>query len=407
MAVTARAHDDRPARGESGRWSAALLAAGVAVFALNLRPAVVALGPLTDQLRDDTGLGPTAVSLLTTLPLLCFGLFSTVAPRLARRAGLEPALALAGALLIAGCALRLLPPIATLFLGAGLAGAGIALGNVLLPIVVKRDFPHRTGAMMALYSVMLNIGAAVAAGASIPLEHALHADWRQALALWSVPALLALLLWLPQLLRRPQHVAPAPGVAHARVWRSPLAWAVAVFMGMQSLIFYSASAWLPTLLQDGGMSASAAGAMVAIVSFTGIAAGFTVPLLAARGPAQQGLVLVCAGAFALAVGGLIVAPVAGAVAWAVGIGVGSGAGISLALSFFVARSRTPRGAAELSGMAQAVGYLIAATGPLLVGGLHDATGGWTAPLAVLGAAAVVLLLSGRVAAADRCVEDDG
>ncbi|HTU15205.1 MAG TPA: MFS transporter [Solirubrobacterales bacterium] len=400
---------DVPGRpfGEAGRLSMLLLVAAVAVFALNLRPAIVAVGPLTDQLRADTGLGAAAVSLLTTLPLLCFGAFSMVAPRLSRRVGLEPALAIAAVLLIGGCALRLLPPVATLFLGAGLAGIGIAIGNVLVPVVVKRDFPHHTGPMMALYSAMLNLGAALAAALSVPLGRALNTDWRQTLALWGVFAVLALLLWIPQLLHRAQHVGAGPdGEGRTGVWRSPLAWAVAIFMGMQSLVFYSLAAWLPTLLQDHGMSEAGAGLMVSIVSFCGIGVSLVVPVLAVRAATQTRFILFCVGSFALGLIGLLIAPVELAVLWMVALGLGAGTGISLAVTLFVLRSRTTRCAADLSGMAQAVGYTIAAAGPLLVGTLHGVTGGWNLPLFTLGAFVVVILVAGRIATEDRYVEDD-
>jgi len=393
--------------GEVGRLSVLLLVAAIAVFALNLRPAIVAVGPLTDQLRADTGLGSAAVSLLTTLPLLCFGAFSMLAPRLSRRVGLEPALALAAILLIAGCALRLLPPVATLFLGAGLAGVGIAIGNVLVPVVIKRDFPHRTGPMMALYSAMLNLGASLAAGLSVPLGHALDTDWRQTLALWGVFAALALVLWIPQLMHRAQHVGSGTsGEPNVRVWRSPLAWAVATFMGMQSLLFYALAAWLPTLLQDNGMGEARAGLMVSIVSLCGIGVSLIVPVFAVRAATQTRYVLFCVASFAVGLIGLLVAPVEGAVVWMVALGLGAGTGISLAVTLFVLRSRTSRTAADLSGMAQSVGYTIAAAGPLLVGTLHGVTGGWNLPLFALGALVVVLLLAGKIATEDRYVEDD-
>ncbi|MGE4428542.1 MAG: CynX/NimT family MFS transporter [Solirubrobacteraceae bacterium] len=386
----------------------ALLVAGVAVFALNLRPALVAVGPLTEQLRDDTGLGATAVSLLTTLPLLCFGVFSAVAARLARNVGLEPALMLAGLLLVTGCALRLLPPTLALFVGSAVVGTGIALGNVLVPIVVKRDFPRRTGPMMALYSVMLNAGAALAAGVTVPLGRTLDTGWRATLALWGILALLAVVLWVPQLCRRPQRVgASGAWVPHVAVWRSPVAWAVAGFMGLQSLAFYSLVAWLPTLLQDHGMSEPTSGLMVSIVSIAGIAAAFVVPVVAARRPTQQPLVLLCAGGLLVGLVGLLVAPVAWAVVWMIALGLGTGTGISLAITLFVLRSRTTQGATDLSGMAQAVGYAVAAAGPLSVGALHDLTAGWTAPVIALAVLTGGLVLTGRVAASDRYVEDDG
>ncbi|WP_051471884.1 CynX/NimT family MFS transporter [Patulibacter minatonensis] len=381
-----------------------LLGVAVALFSLNLRPALVAVGPLAPQLRDDTGLSAASTSLLTTLPLVCFGLFATVAPRLGRRVGLERALLIALALLVGGIALRVVSPVVALFAGSAVAGAGIAIANVLLPGVVKRDFADRTGPMMAVYSVGLNGGAALAAGLTVPLQDALGLSWRGALALWAVAALATAALWLPRALG----AAPAPvaASAHARgVWRSRVAWAVALFMGLQSLEFYAMSAWLPTLLQDDGTSASTAGLLVALMSVASIGASLVVPVLAARSRRQRGLTAFAAGCFAIGLVGLLVAPSDGALAWVLVLGLGQGTGISLALTLFVLRSRTPEGAGELSGMAQTVGYLIAAGGPLGAGALHDLSGGWTLPLVALLVLLVAMVPAGWRAGADRMLED--
>ncbi|CAB4894355.1 unannotated protein [freshwater metagenome] len=387
----------RPAR------DVVLLAAAIALFSLNLRPALVAVGPLAPQLRADTGLSAASTSLLTTLPLVCFGLFATLAPRLGRRVGLERALLVALLLLVAGTSLRLAVPTAALFAGSAVAGAGIAIANVLLPGVVKRDFPDRTGPMMALYSVALNGGAALAAGVTVPLEDALGLSWRTALALWGVAALVTAVLWLPRARAAPPRSA-GPS-EHARgVWRSPVAWAVALFMGLQSLEFYALAAWLPTILRDDGMSASTAGLMAALMSASGIAASLVVPVVAARSRRQRGLTAVAAVGFLVGLVGLLVAPADGALAWVLVLGLAQGTGISLALTLFVLRSRTAEAAGELSGMAQTVGYLIAAAGPLGAGALHDATGTWTAPLLALLLGLVGFALAGWRAGADRTIE---
>lgn len=382
-----------------------LLGAVVALCALNLRPALVAVGPLAPQLRDDTGLSATGTSLLTTLPLVCFGVFATLSPRLGRRVGLERALLGALLVLVAGTVLRLVAPVPALFLGSAAAGAGIAVGNVLLPAVVKRDVPEHTGPMMALYSVALNGGAALAAGLTVPLQDALGLSWRAALATWGGLALVAALLWLPR-----ARAAPAGRVApsvHARgVWRSRIAWAVALYMGLQSLEFYALTAWLPTILRDDGMGEAQAGLMLSLMSAAGIAAALVVPVLAARAPRQRGLALLGGVGFLVGLAGLLVAPAEGAVAWAVVLGLGQGTGISLALTLFVLRTRTAEAAGELSGMAQTVGYLIAAGGPLGAGALHDLSGGWTAPLVALIVLLVGLAFAGWRAGADRVLEDE-
>lgn len=382
-----------------------LLVAGIALLAVNLRPAVVAVSPLTSRIRAGTGLSTAGVSLLTTLPLLCFGLFALVAPRLGRRVGLERALAVAITMLVAGIALRLIPGSGPLFAGSALVGAGIAIENVLLSGLVKRDLAHRTGVMMGLYSVMLAAGATAAAGLTVPLGNVLHIGWRGALALWGIPAAVAGVVWIPVALRGHTPPADSPGRALAvTIWRSRLAWWVAAYMACQSLIFYSLNAWLPTLLQDHGVSATTAGGMLAVFNFTGIAAALTVPSWATRLRSQRVPTAFTAAGFLLGLAGLLVAPRAGAWAWMVVLGVAQGAGISLGLTLFVLRTRSTPMSSELSGMAQTVGYLIAALGPLSVGVLHGLEGGWTAGLVELLAVAALLALAGWAVGADRCIE---
>jgi CP family cyanate transporter-like MFS transporter len=388
------------------RRSAAPLITAVAVLSFNLRPALVAVGPLTHQIRDTTDLTPAATSLLTTLPLICFGVFATLAPPLGRRLGLERAIAVALVLLVAGVALRAIPTDLALFIGSAIAGIGIALENVLLPGLIKRDFAGHTGPMMALYSVGLNVGAALAAALTVPIGKALNVGWRPTLALWGVFASASLILWLPQTVRARADPLASAGGAHLPVWRASLAWMVAGLMGCQSLLFYSLAAWLPSLLEDHGMSSSEAGLMLALFAFAGIATSLAVPILAARRPSQHGLVLITATLFLVGLVGLLIAPVSAAVAWMLLLGLGQGAGISLVLTLMVLRCQTAHGAAELSGMAQTVGYLIAALGPLVVGVLHGATGGWTLPVVVLIAVVAAFGATGLPAASDRHLESE-
>ncbi len=383
-----------------------LLVVGIALLAVNLRPAVVAVGPLSSRVRADTGMSPAAVSLLTTLPLLCFGAFAVISPRLGRRLGIERALGLAIASLVGGIALRLVPGTVALFAGSALAGAGIAVENVLLSGLVKRDFPNHTGTMMAMYSVMLSAGATLAAGLTVPLGDALHSGWRPTLALWGIFAGVAGVVWVPIAARGRTRATETPRGLGVVVWRSRLAWWIAAYMGAQSLVFYSLNAWLPTLLGDHGIGASTAGAMESVFNFTGIASALAVPVLATRRPTQRRLVACLAGAFAIGLVGLIVAPRAGAWAWMVLLGFAQGAGISLGLTMFVLRTRSAPASAELSGMAQTVGYLVAALGPLTVGVLHSATGGWTVPMLELLAVVAALLVAGWAAAGDRSIEGD-
>ncbi|WP_237528288.1 MFS transporter, partial [Streptomyces sp. SID337] len=258
------------------------LALGVVLLALNLRPALVAVSPLADTIRDDSGMSAAATSLLTALPLLCFGLLAPVAPRLGRRFGMERSLFGTMALICAGTALRLLDSVVALFAGTVVIGAGIAVANVLLPGLIKRDFPAKAGLMTGLYSMSLFGGAALAAGVTLPVQQASGMNWRTTLACWGALAVVALLVWLPQLRSRTRvGAAAARQAAHPvrGLWRSPLAWQVTAYMGLQSLNYYAAAAWLPTVFQDAGMAPGDAGWMLSFSSLLGIAGSFLAPVI--------------------------------------------------------------------------------------------------------------------------------
>ncbi|WP_405776213.1 CynX/NimT family MFS transporter [Streptomyces sp. NBC_00859] len=386
-----RQHERIPDSPASGVRPGGLLAFGVIVLALNLRPAVVAASPLLDTIRDGTGMSATAVGLLTTLPLLCFGLLAPFAPRLGRRFGMEPALLATMVAICAGTALRLVPSMAALLGGTVIVGAGIAVANVLLPGVIKRDFPHRVGLMTGLYSMSLFGGAALAAGITVPVEHAAHLDWRTTLAMWGLLGVFAVVIWVPQFRRHTRATAAeARGAAHPvrGLWRHPVAWLVTGYMGLQSLSYYAAAAWLPTILGNAGMAEGTAGWMLSFSSLLGIAGAFLSPVLASRG-VRPGL-LATLGAMLTVAGfaGLVAAPVSGAYLWMALLGLGQGAAISLAMLFIVERAPDGRHAAQLSSMAQCFGYLLASVGPLALGALHQLTDSWTVPLVML----IVLLV---------------
>ena len=381
-----------------------LLIAGMLLVAINLRPALASVGPLVDPIRAATGLSATAFGFLTTLPLIAFGLVSALAPSVTRRIGLGRAIILALALILAGTALRPLAGVPLLFLGTAALGIGIALGNVLLPALVKRDFPHRSGSMTSLYSSAMGLGAAVAAGVSVPVAAAL--GWRGALGVWAVPAAIGLLLWLPSGRRSRSAAVPArSGLAALRsLGGSPLAWQVALFMGLQSLTFYVVLAWLPDLLQSRGVDAARAGWLLALSQATGIAGSAIVPFLAERRREQKWIVWALGVLEVVSLLGLLPGRVGiMATVWVGLLGFAMGGSFGLALLLLVLRAPDTHMAASLSGMAQSVGYLIAAVGPALIGLIHDITGGWTAPLLCLVAALVGKVVVGLGATRDRVV----
>ncbi|MER6048966.1 MFS transporter [Streptomyces sp. NPDC001793] len=393
-----------PAGGTRRR--ALYLGIGVVLLALNLRPALVAVSPLAGTIRADSGMSAAATSLLTALPLLCFGLLAPVAPRLGRRLGMERSLLGTMVLICLGTGLRLLDSVVALFAGTIVIGAGIAVANVLLPGLIKRDFPAKAGLMTGLYSMSLFGGAALAAGITVPVQQAAGLSWQATLACWGALAVLALVVWLPQVRARTRvSGAAARQAAHPvrGLWRSPLAWQVTGFMGLQSLSYYAAAAWLPTMLEDAGTSAGDAGWMLSFSSLLGIAGSFLAPVIVGRRLragtlAALGAVL-CAAGFA----GMWAAPVGGAYLWMTLLGLGQGTAISLALLFIVQRAPDTRHAAQLSSMAQCFGYILAATGPAVLGAVHDASGSWAGPLVVLLVLLVPQVAAGLGAARPRHV----
>ncbi|MGH8980179.1 MAG: MFS transporter, partial [Acidimicrobiales bacterium] len=246
--------------------------------AVNLRPAITAVGPVLTGIERTTGLSAASAGLLTTLPVLAFGLCSPLAPAIARRYGIEATVAGSLVVLVAGLAVRAAPSVALLFLGTAAAGVAIAAGNVLVPAVIKRDFPLRARVATGTYSVALSAGAALAAGVSVPLTHSIGGGWRLGIAFWAAPAMVALVLWVAA--TSGSHHAISPMHAPARLWRDPLAWQVTVFMGLQSLGFYALVAWIPTIFQQHGVSASTAGWLLSLSGFASLPAAFAAPLLA-------------------------------------------------------------------------------------------------------------------------------
>ncbi len=382
-----------------------LLVLAIVLLAANLRPALTALSPLIGQVRADTGIPNGLAGLLTALPLLAFGVLSPIAPRLASRFGMERVLLASLLVLATGILLRSAGAVAALFLGTAILGAAIAAGNVLLPGLIKREFPERTGFMTSVYSTAMGISAAIAAGASFPIADQTGIGWQGALALWTLPACVAAVVWLPQIQSSRDASASAQssrGIGGLR--RSALAWQVTLFMGLQSFAYYVTLTWLPEILrEEGGASAAQAGWLLALAQAVGIASMFLAPVLAGRRPSQHGVVVASvtlAGAGAL---GLLVAADTATALWVVLLGLGQGACFSLALTFFVLRAPDSEHAAALSSMAQSFGYLLAAVGPFLFGVLRDATHAWTVPLELLVAVEVCLLITGLGAAREAHV----
>jgi MFS transporter, CP family, cyanate transporter len=376
-----------------------LLVVAVAAAGFNLRTAITSLPPLFPDLQGPLHLSSATLSLLAATPVICFGVVSAFAARLNRRYGEEVTLLAALVLIAAGLLLRGAAPRVMLFPGTALAASAIAVLNVLLSSMVKRRWPERAGLLIGIYLTTLSAGAILSSLLSVPLYRSSGGSVPLTLGVWAAPAALAVLLWLPQLrYRAPGGPAPAPAGSAPAVYRYALAWQVTAFMGLQSLLYYSALSWLPTIFQDRGSSAVTAGNLLALMGGGNLATSLIVPVLAHRRPSQRALVVPSLIGTAAGLAGSLWAPLGSAPFWVLILGFSQGSCLGLAIFFMLARAPDASVAASLSAFSQSVGYLVAAAGPLVVGLLHTATGSWAVPVALLLALGAAELATGLLAA---------
>ncbi|MFC1443716.1 MFS transporter [Streptacidiphilus sp. N1-10] len=395
---------------QRARW---LLAVAIAVAAFNLRPAVAALGPMLDQVRGTLGMSAVVAGILTALPSLCFALFGLLAPTLARRVGPATTVCAGMGAIALGLAARSIAPDSALFLLlSALALGGIAVSNVLMPVLVKRYFPDRVGPITGLYSMSLALGTSAAAAVAVPLTNALGGSWRVGLGIWSLTAAAALLVWLAHLglARRDRAGSSGPAVAAAvrvrlPITRSRTAWALAVFFGLQATAAYATMGWLPQIFQDAGISDSESGLLLAVTMVVSAPLSFVIPAYAARRPDQGAIVIALSVAGLAAYAGLAFAPAAAPWIWALLAGLANCA-FPLTLTMIGLRSRTGEGVTRLSSFTQGVGYLISVPGPILIGVLYQREHGWYGPLAFLAVLMGVQAFVGRRAARPRQIEDE-
>lgn len=408
----------------AGGAAATLLIVAVMLTAATLRSPLTGVGPLIDEIQNSTGLSHTLAGMLTTLPLIAFAVFALAAPKLSSRFGIERTLLYCMILMTGGILLRSMPAVPALFGGTALVGSAIAVANVLVPSLIKRDFPLRLGLMTSLYTSSMNMWSAIASGISMPISRT-GLGWRGALACWLILSAATALIWLPLARRQragrsntrataavasggPVKVsgldtaATAPDIntterRSVSVWRSPIAWQVTIFMGFQSVMFYVGISWLPEILHERGLSMDQAGWMLSLMQLASMGGSFLMPLLAARAQTQKGLAAVSSALFLFGYGGIWLGSPNLALLFILLIGLGCGTTFSLVIMFFALRSRTAGQAAQLSGMAQSVGYLLAAVGPTLFGFIHDASGGWSVPLATITFLSLITIVLGYAA----------
>ena len=378
-------------------YQGALALAGLLLVAINLRPALTSVSPVLKNIAEGLSLSPAAQGVLTTLPVVCLGLAAPLAPKLSRRLGPERTIFIILILLAVTLLARPLSGTLGLFVFTALAGACIGIMNVLLPGIVKRDFPARVSLMTGLYTVALNLGASLAAGATEPLRQAFGEQWQPSLAFWLIPAVIAALVWIPQLwIKHTVRMRPRGG--HS-LYRNGLAWQVTLFMGLQSSLAYTVFGWLPTILQDRGVAPVTAGLALSVSILCQVITAILAPLLGSRMKDQRTVLIGVMMLTLCGLAGCLYAPTESLWLWIVVLGLGQGGTFSMALTLLALRAPDADTAAELSGMAQGFGYVLAAFGPLLVGLLHDWSGGWDVVGILLGliglAAMVVALGAGR------------
>ncbi|WP_339228835.1 MFS transporter [Oceanobacillus sp. FSL K6-2867] len=392
---------------QSSKRTVWLLVFGIILIGSNLRAPLTSVGSLIPFIRDDLALTNAIAGSITTLPLIAFALLSPFVPKLANRLGMEWTIFLSMLVLTTGIIVRsLAADVNFLFIGTILIGIAIAFGNVLLPGFIKMNFPLKIGIMTGVYAVSMNIFGALGSGLSVPLAGVQGFGWSGALAVFASISFLAILVWIPQLL---QSKISANSITVKKngnhLWKSGLAWKITLYMGCQSFLFYTLITWLPDILRTIGYRSSAAGWMVFLMQFSVIPITFIIPIIAERLKNQIGLSIVTACLYATGILGLLIGHPSIVPISAILIGIASGSAFSLSMMFFTLRTSDGKQAAALSGMAQSFGYLLAASGPVLIGGIHDITNSWHIPLLLLVGVIGLLMLSGIGSGRQRTVDE--
>ncbi|MCS1384710.1 MFS transporter [Lysinibacillus sphaericus] len=373
--MTTNEQSTYPSKKINWKGTTLLLVIGVIFLASTLRMPLTVVGPIISFIREDLGISNVLAGFLTTIPLLAFAIVSPFAPVVARKLGLELTLFLSTILLAVGIVLRSLGTTGLLVLGTMIIGVAISFGNVLIPGLLKLKFPYHVGLLMAFFTMSMNLTAGIGAGISYPIANAVL-GWQGALAIALALVILTIVIWLPQL----KFNKPEPTVistkARIPLWKSPVTWAVTGAMGLQSLLFYTTAAWIPEIYIAQGVAADRAGWMFSIMQISQVPMALVVPIIASKMTSQRPLVLIFTAFYVIGFTGVVMEWTSLAVLWMILLGLAGGASFALAMMFFTLRTRTAFEAADLSGFAQSLGYLLAAVGPILFGYLHDLFGGW-------------------------------
>lgn len=392
---------------ETSKMKKILMLLGIIFIASNLRAPLTSVGPVISEISKSLALSNTTAGLVTTIPLMAFGFLSSMVPRISRRYGMEIVLLVSLILLSIGLVIRPYGSLVTLFLGAALVGIAITVGNVLMPAYIKNNYQKNVGTMMGIYSVAMNLTAALAAGFSISLGKFTEMGWKGSIGIWIVLSVVTIVVWLPQV-KKHKAIQPTASLGQDEVkvnmYKSKTAWAVTIFMGVQSLLFYCLAAWLPKMAITWGIPREEAGWLLSYMQFAQLPMTFIGAIIASKLPNQKLLAIATGVLFAVGIAGLLIFKVNLIALWCVLIGTASGLAFSLSMLFFVLRTSTTTQAAELSGMAQSIGYLIAACGPPIFGALFDLSQAWSLSLVFLLVMSGTLIISGGIAGKNNWVK---
>ena len=391
-------HQQQPIRG------GLFLLIGILLISANLRAPLTSVGSLVPIIRDSLGVSNSVIGTITTVPLLAFAIVSPFAPKLAHKFGLERTIFVSMIILLIGTVLRYVTGVGTLFIGTALIGIAISFGNVLIPGMVKMSFPLRVGAITGLYAVIMNVFGALASGVSVPLANIESFGWQGALAVWGIVTVIALFIWAPQLKNPTKMPVAEDDQKKTNMWASFTAWQVTLFMGLQSLMYYTVLTWLPDILQASGYSESVAGWLLSLQLFALIPMTFIIPIIAGKMDNQKLLGALTGIVFTLGILGLMSSNFYIILISVILLGIACGTGFSLSMMFFTLRTKNVTEASDLSGMAQSFGYLLAALGPVLIGLLQDLFHSWTMPLVLLLICGAIILIVGFLAGRKVVIE---
>lgn len=388
------------------RWG---LLISILLISSNLRAPLTSVGALLPSIRDNLEISNTLAGILTTLPLLAFFIVSPFASIIANRIGMEWTIFYSFILLTVGLVIRTLSGITLLFLGTIIVGLAIAFGNVLLPSLIKVKFPLKIGLFTGLFAVFMYISGALASGISLPLSRISGWGWQGSLLFWAILSIVSLVVWIPQLNKKAS--LPKKKVSNElkktiknNVWKSPLAWNITIYMGMQSMVFFTLISWLPDILKSNGYTSNEAGWMLSLMQLCFLPFTFITPVIAEKLSDQRLLGAITGMLIIFGSGGLLSNNTIITTLAVIFIGVACGAAFSLSMTLFSLRSNDGQEASDLSGMAQSFGYLIAAVGPVLLGFIHDITANWILPVTIIGMAGSILIVTGIKSGVNRKIE---